>query len=105
MSIWAVQEGLDCAHAEATPPSPGPAEACEDCLRIGGQWVHLRRCLTCDHVGCCDNSPNRHATAHFTSTTHPVIASAEPREQWAWCYADQALLLPAPASPARRAQR
>ena len=96
MSSWQVQDGVVCAHASAAPPSPGPAEACEDCLRIGGQWVHLRRCLTCDHVGCCDSSPHKHATAHVAATGHPVVASAEPREHWAWCYPDQALLLPHP---------
>ena len=94
MSSWQVQDGATCPHAADAPPSPGPADACPDCLQVGGQWVHLRRCLTCDHVGCCDSSPHRHATAHATATAHPVIASAEPREQWAWCYPDGALLLP-----------
>ena len=96
MSRWQVQEGVACVHADELPTAPGPAEACEDCRRIGGQWVHLRRCLECDHVGCCDSSPNRHATAHFAATGHPVAASAEPREHWAWCYPDEALLLPQP---------
>jgi uncharacterized UBP type Zn finger protein len=96
VSRWQVQDGVACAHAASAPPAPGPAEACEDCLRIGGRWVHLRRCLTCGHVGCCDSSPHRHATAHFAATGHPVVASAEQREHWAWCYPDQALLLPSP---------
>ena len=96
MSSWQVQDGATCPHAADAPPSPGPAAACEDCVRIGGQWVHLRRCLTCDHVGCCDSSPHRHATAHAAATGHPVLASAEPGERWAWCHPDQALLLPAP---------
>ena len=96
MSTWQVQDGPTCPHAARTPPSPGPADSCADCVRTGGRWVHLRRCLTCDHVGCCDSSPNRHASAHAAATAHPVVASAEPGERWAWCYADSALLLPSP---------
>ena len=65
------------------------AEGCEDCLKIGGEWVHLRLCLTCGHVGCCDDSPNRHATAHFHATRHPIIQSFEPGEDWFWDYATQ----------------
>jgi hypothetical protein len=63
---------------------PQPLEGCEDCLEIGGSWVHLRMCL-----GCCDNSPNRHATAHFHEEGHPLVRSAEPGEEWVWCYADE----------------
>lgn len=63
-----------------------PAAGCEDCLKMGGEWVHLRTCLTCGHVGCCDSSPNRHATSHFHTTGHPCVASAEPEETWSWCY-------------------
>jgi hypothetical protein len=96
MTRWLPQDGVACAHADGLPVAPGPADACTDCLRIGGRWVHLRRCLSCDHVGCCDSSPHRHATAHWRQTGHPVVASAEPREQWAWCYADGAVLLPSP---------
>ena len=91
---WQVERGAVCAHADDLAAPSGPAAACEDCLRVGGQWVHLRRCLDCDHVGCCDSSSHRHATAHHATTGHPVVASAEPREHWAWCYPDQALLLP-----------
>jgi hypothetical protein len=82
-----------CDHLEASPltPVPGDFEAvCEDCVAVGGRWVHLRRCLTCEHVGCCDSSPARHATAHFHATSHPVITSAEPGEHWRWCYVDEA---------------
>ncbi len=78
-----------CTHldqiADVTPSSQG----CEDCLRIGGRWVHLRMCEICGHVGCCDNSPNRHATAHFHGTGHPIIQSYEPGEDWLWCYVDE----------------
>ena len=69
-----------------------PAEGCEDCLATGGRWVHLRECLTCGHVGCCDSSPNRHATKHYHSTGHPVITSAEPGETWVWCFAHEEAL-------------
>ena len=70
---------------------------CEECLRIGQGWVHLRLCLRCGHVGCCDASPGRHATKHFQGTGHPMIRSLEPGEFWAWCYVDQvALQLPVP---------
>jgi uncharacterized UBP type Zn finger protein len=69
-----------------------PAAGCKECLEIGGQWVHLRICLSCGHVGCCDDSPNRHATAHFRATHHPVITSGEAGETWAYCYADDQFL-------------
>lgn len=84
----------ECGHLAGLPGPTPPATECEDCVREGTQWVHLRRCLTCQHVGCCDSSPQRHATAHWHTTTHPVVASAEPGEHWAWCYADEALLVP-----------
>jgi len=67
-----------------TPRSLG----CEECLEQGGSWVHLRLCMTCGHVGCCDDSPNQHATRHFHAARHPVIKSFEPGERWAWCYVD-----------------
>ena len=69
-----------------------PANGCEDCLKIGGRWVHLRVCLTCGHVGCCDSSPNRHATKHYHATRHPIVTSAEVGETWAWCYVDDRML-------------
>jgi uncharacterized UBP type Zn finger protein len=80
-----------CTHLDQVqitgPPEQIPG--CEDCLKIGGSWVHLRMCETCGHIGCCDNSPNRHATAHFHETAHPIIRSAEPGEDWSWCYVDE----------------
>jgi hypothetical protein len=75
---------LDTIH-EVTPSSTG----CEDCLRTGSHWVHLRTCMSCGHVGCCDSSPNRHASAHFQSEHHPIVRSYEPGEDWWWCYEDQ----------------
>ena len=66
-----------------------PAKGCQDCLATGGRWVHLRTCLTCGHVACCDSSPGRHATAHFHASDHPIVTSAEPGETWVWCYAHE----------------
>lgn len=82
-----------CEHINqiknVTPRTP---EGCEECLAIGSDWVHLRLCLSCGHVGCCDDSLNRHATKHFLQTRHPVIQSFEPGETWRWCYVDQIML-------------
>ena len=90
-----------CEHEVGLEPAPPRTPAgCEECLRAGSSWVHLRLCLTCGHVGCCDNSQGRHATRHAHHTGHPVIASYEAGERWAWCYADQAVVdLPAQAEP------
>ena len=74
--------------AAVTPSGRG----CQECLALGMRWVHLRLCLTCGHVGCCDSSPGKHATAHFHSTKHPIIQSFEPGEDWGWCYVDEAFL-------------
>jgi uncharacterized UBP type Zn finger protein len=80
-----------CSHLHEVEVRELPAEVagCEDCLRMGGKWLHLRICLTCGHVGCCDDSPNRHATAHFHEASHPLIRSLEPGEEWSWCYVDE----------------
>jgi hypothetical protein len=72
------------------PVVPDTPEGCEECLRIGSAWVHLRLCLTCGHVGCCDSSPLRHARAHAFTIGHPVVQSFEPGEDWRWCYFDEA---------------
>ena len=80
-----------CEHeSDLHPVPPRTPEGCEECLKTGSSWVHLRLCLSCGHVGCCDSSPGRHATRHFHQTEHPVIASYEPGERWGWCYVDQA---------------
>jgi uncharacterized UBP type Zn finger protein len=83
-----------CAHT--TPRTPRrvhrPPPGCEECLALGSGWVHLRICLQCGHVGCCDDSPNRHATKHWHATAHPIITSGELGETWAYCYADDRLL-------------
>jgi phosphoenolpyruvate-protein kinase (PTS system EI component) len=81
---------MTCEHsAKVQPVPPRTPTGCEECLAAGTSWVHLRLCLTCGHVGCCDDSPGRHATRHAQATSHPVIASYELGERWAWCYADQ----------------
>jgi len=76
---------LDDISGDVTPSGDG----CVECLATGGEWVHLRLCLSCGHVGCCDDSPNRHASAHSRATRHPLIRSFEPGEDWIWCYLDQ----------------
>jgi CPA1 family monovalent cation:H+ antiporter len=81
-----------CAHLRSAPVGePSPASECEDCVREGTTWVHLRACLTCGHVGCCDSSPRQHSRAHFDSGGHPVVVSAEPGEAWRWCWVDSEL--------------
>jgi uncharacterized UBP type Zn finger protein len=93
--VYAPADRIECAHlGELRDVQPSTLDGCEDCLKIGGRWVHLRECLSCGHVGCCDNSPNKHATAHWHETRHALIKSFEPGEVWAWCYADEAMLLP-----------
>ncbi|MEU5852190.1 UBP-type zinc finger domain-containing protein [Saccharopolyspora shandongensis] len=86
---------MSCAHlqeAAVLAPAPSREDGCEDCLAAGQHvWSHLRICTACGHVGCCDSSPNRHATAHFHQTAHPVVRSFEPGESWAWCYVDERL--------------
>ena len=80
----------ECEHMTSVPlPEPAPrTSGCEECLPIGQQWVHLRKCLECGHVGCCDQSIGKHATKHAQTTGHPVVRSAEPYENWRYCYRD-----------------
>jgi uncharacterized UBP type Zn finger protein len=81
---------MSCEHiGHVKPLPPKTPEGCEECLKAGARWVHLRLCLSCGHVGCCDSSPNRHATKHFHQTHHPIVASYEPEERWAWCFVDE----------------
>ena len=89
---------MACTHLATAAPdvTPDSTEGCSDCVREGSQWVHLRLCLECGHVACCDNSPRRHATAHFRTSTHPVIRSFEPGEGWTWCYVDENFAQAAP---------
>ena len=86
---------LPCAHfASAMADLPAAESVCPTCVEMGSSWVHLRQCLVCGRTGCCDNSPNRHATAHAHETGHALIRSAQPGEQWAWCYPDEAFFVP-----------
>lgn len=85
-----------CTHLDRIRDvEPRTPEGCEECLKTGDRWVHLRLCLTCGHVGCCDSSKNKHATEHFHATGHPIVRSFEPNEDWSWCYVDQVILEPA----------
>jgi uncharacterized UBP type Zn finger protein len=79
----------ECTHLDQIHEVTPSANGCEECLAMGDVWVHLRLCLSCGHVGCCDSSKNKHATKHYTSSTHPIIQSFQPGEDWAWCYADE----------------
>jgi hypothetical protein len=92
-----------CEHLVQIRDVTPSADGCEDCLKIGDRWVHLRLCESCGHVGCCDSSPNRHATKHFRATTHPIVKSFEPGEDWGYCYPDDMFYetLPKPRSEFR----
>ncbi len=80
-----------CTHLdEVTAPRPAAVEDCEECLKTGMQWMHLRVCRSCGRVGCYDSSPGRHASAHARETEHPIITSVEPGEDWSYCFVDDA---------------
>jgi uncharacterized UBP type Zn finger protein len=81
----------DCTHLDHVKVTQLPAstDGCEECLATDSEWLHLRICLECGHVGCCDDSPNKHATAHFHATEHPIMRSIEPGEEWSWCFVDE----------------
>jgi hypothetical protein len=83
-----------CTHTDliAIVDLPDVIPGCEECLKIGSSWVHLRMCMTCGQIGCCDSSPNRHASRHALTVGHPIARSAEPGEYWAWCYVDEVAL-------------
>ena len=82
-----------CTHLDQIREvTPGTPTGCEECLASGDRWVHLRLCLSCGHVGCCDSSKNKHATRHFHETNHPITKSFEPGEEWGWCFIDQTVL-------------
>ncbi len=78
-----------CTHVDQIKLTHSDKHVCEDCVRTGDTWVHLRMCLECGHVGCCDSSKNKHATKHFHRTRHPLVRSNEPGEDWVWCYVDE----------------
>ena len=77
-----------CQHLKTLKPQKPHTKGCEECLKMGDSWVHLRLCLSCGHVGCCDSSKNKHATKHYRATQHPMIRSLEPGEEWGFCYPD-----------------
>jgi uncharacterized UBP type Zn finger protein len=85
----------NCSHLDLVRVTalPEAIVGCEECLKIGSRWVHLRMCLTCGRIGCCDSSPNRHARAHWHESGDPLVRSAEPGEDWAWCFEDEVDLL------------
>jgi uncharacterized UBP type Zn finger protein len=87
-----------CSHLDAIRVTtlPEPIAGCEECLKTGSRWVHLRMCMTCGEIGCCDSSPNRHASRHAASDAHPIARSAEPGEDWSWCYVDEVAFVVAP---------
>ena len=80
-----------CSHLDQIilDVTPSSTVGCSECLKIGSRWVHLRECMTCGEVGCCDDSPNRHASKHAHASSHPIIRSIEPGEDWFWCYVDE----------------
>ncbi|HET6361166.1 MAG TPA: UBP-type zinc finger domain-containing protein [Gemmatimonadota bacterium] len=86
------EAAASCTHLDQVRDVPARTEGCEECLKTGRRWVHLRMCRSCGHVGCCDSSPNRHATAHFLETGHPIVRSAEPGESWSWCFVDETVI-------------
>ena len=89
-----------CTHLEQIEFTelPGSIAGCEECLKIGARWLHLRMCMTCGKIGCCDSSPNRHARRHAEEDDHPLIRSAEPGEDWCWCFVDDVAFEVSPAT-------
>lgn len=85
-----------CSHLNQMHDVSPNTDGCEECLKRGDSWVHLRLCKTCGHVGCCDSSKNKHATKHFRKTHHPIVRSLEPGEDWGWCYVDEVMIEPMP---------
>lgn len=91
---WSKSVGeSECGHLDQIRDVSPSAAGCEDCLAIGDTWVHLRMCLVCGKSGCCDASKNKHASAHYRSSGHPLVRSLEPGESWIWCYVDRALVV------------
>jgi uncharacterized UBP type Zn finger protein len=89
---------MTCPHLADIKNVRPNTNGCEECLRMGDTWVHLRLCLSCGHVGCCDSSKNKHATKHFRATQHPVMRSLEPGETWGFCYIDDLMFDPMPSA-------
>lgn len=81
-----------CSHLDQIHVRKPHSHECEECVKMGSRWVHLRLCTICGHVGCCDSSPNTHATKHYHATQHPIVKSIEPGEHWMWCYVDEVVM-------------
>jgi uncharacterized UBP type Zn finger protein len=81
-----------CTHIDQIEPVTPAANGCVGCLAVGDRWVHLRVCMTCGYVGCCDSSKNKHASHHALTTDHPIVQSFEPREHWLWCFVDETVV-------------
>ena len=91
-----MSSGVVCSHIDQVAilePPAAQVAGCEECLKIGGRWLHLRMCQTCGKVGCCDSSPNRHARAHAAEEGHPIARSIEPGEDWSWCFLDEVMFV------------
>jgi hypothetical protein len=91
-------DNVVCSHLEEVEllEPAEPIEGCEECLKIGSGWVHLRMCQTCGKIGCCDSSPNKHARAHAHDAHHAIVRSVEPHEDWSWCYVDEVMFVLTP---------
>ena len=87
--FWGGDMDIECTHLDTIEVTETDLHVCEDCIKIGDTWVHLRMCLKCGHVGCCDSSKNKHARRHFQEVGHPLIRSIEPGERWMWCYVNE----------------
>lgn len=94
MLPWFLRQDKGCQHLDQIREVTPGAQGCEECLQLGDTWVHLRLCLICGHVGCCDMSRNKHASAHFQATDHAIVRSFEPGESWMWCYVDERMIVP-----------
>jgi uncharacterized UBP type Zn finger protein len=93
LGLWPDQEAqMACHHFDNLNPVKRGSRGCVECVKMGDTWVHLRECLVCGHVGCCDSSKNKHATKHFEATNHLVMRSLEPGEDWGWCYGDEVMV-------------
>lgn len=93
---------IECTHLDQIKLTEPTKRVCEECIKTGDTWVHLRMCLSCGHVGCCDSSKNKHATKHFRAVRHPVMRSIEPGENWIWCYVDEVMAGELPRSGSAR---
>lgn len=83
---------VECSHFDQIKDVSPSSQGCEECMKLGDSWIHLRLCMTCGKVGCCDDSKNKHATKHYHSTGHPIVRSFEPGESWLWCYPDHTVV-------------